>query len=53
MSEIEDPEQRVVEFEARTEHSSIARCRQSLSLPGALSGYRDKQRELHRRCLAH
>ena len=38
MCEIEDPEQRVVEFEVRTDHGSIARCRQGFSLPGALSG---------------
>jgi hypothetical protein len=53
MSETEDLEQRTVEFEARMDHGSIACCRQCLSLPGALSGWRDKLCELHRRCLAH
>ena len=53
MSETEDLEQRTVEFEARTDHGSIACCRQGLSLPGALSGWRDKPCELYRRRLAH
>ena len=38
MSEIEDPEKHMVEFEVRTDHGSIAGCRQGFSLPGALPG---------------